>query len=102
MIENGVTVDCPFQQSSPTLLQLVSGNWSFPTPRAGQQPLHLLDIPPLAPFAKVLLGPESGQLLRHRHIDELVEGYAFRLGDAPRLLQQGRLQTQSYVIPSHT
>jgi hypothetical protein len=43
------------------------------------------------PFAEVYLGTQSGDLFRHRNVDELVESYAFRFGSLAQLVKQRRL-----------
>src|SRR5260370_33788502 len=39
-------------------------------------------------FPEIFLGAQGGDFFRHRHIDELVEGYAFRFSSLTQLHQQ--------------
>jgi hypothetical protein len=72
----------------------------FAFARAFQNSLCLLDIGSSSPFAKLIVSPQSRQLFRYRHVDQLVQRDAFGFGNAPSFVQQRRLKSERYITSS--
>jgi hypothetical protein len=57
-----------------------------------ENPQRFRAIRATAAFLKVLCRPQGGNFLRHGHIDQLVQRYAFHLRNLTQLLKQRGLQ----------
>jgi hypothetical protein len=61
------------------------------------------NIPPGGTFAEMRFGPQRGEFLSNRHVDELVEGPVFRLDNTTEFFQKRRLKNSfSWLTPKLT
>src|SRR5271170_5391057 len=74
---------------------------TVPATRALEDPKRLGNVGASSALRNVALGAQGRHLLRHGHIDELVEGQALGLGKPTRFVEKRRLKPQRKIALPH-